>query len=216
MCVRRALRPGKEAIHVRSSQYLHTSLTKQQCGMLIESTRIRDLLNTTVTEAVDANYQDANERTMALAEPEMYSFSVNPLPALVILLLGIMMSSHTQESMISSMIHKQWGTMLTGASFARALSYLVTYLRPPTTILPSRPPTELLASFGLMTGGVLFMASSTDTVAAMENNHLDVMFMYTVTMGLVGLLMAWEILVIALKGWAVRKEAPAARHPCDV
>lgn len=214
--MRRALRPGKEAIDVGSSRYLYTSLTKQQCGMLIESTRIRDLLNTTVTEAVDANYQDANERTMALAEPETYSFSVNPLPALVILLLGIMMSSHTQESMISSMIHKQWGTMLTGASFARALSYLVTYLRPPTTILPSRPPTELLASFGLMTGGVLFMASSTDTVAAMENNHLDVMFMYTVTMGLVGLLMAWEILVIALKGWAVRKEAPAARRPCDV
>ena len=36
---------------------------------------------------------------------------------------------------------------------------------------------------------------------------LDAMFMYTVTMGLVGLLMAWVIFLIALKGWAVRKEA---------
>ena len=35
---------------------------------------------------------------------------------------------------------------------------------------------------------------------------LDAMFMYTVTMGLVGLLMAWIVLVIALKGWAVRRE----------
>ena len=36
---------------------------------------------------------------------------------------------------------------------------------------------------------------------------LDAMLFYTVTMGLVGLLMAWVILVMAIKGWAVRKEA---------
>lgn len=41
----------------------------------------------------------------------------------------------------------------------------------------------------------------------MEHYNLDAMFMYTVTMGLVGLLMAWEIIVLAIKGWAVRKEA---------
>lgn len=40
----------------------------------------------------------------------------------------------------------------------------------------------------------------------MEHYDLDAMFMYTVTMGIVGLLMAWEIIVIAIKGWAVRKE----------
>jgi Protein of unknown function (Ytp1) len=36
---------------------------------------------------------------------------------------------------------------------------------------------------------------------------LDAMFMYTVTMGFVGLLMAWVVLLLALKGWAFRKEA---------
>ncbi len=41
----------------------------------------------------------------------------------------------------------------------------------------------------------------------MIHYHLDAMFLYTVTVGLVGLLMAWVILVIALKGWAVRREA---------
>jgi len=41
----------------------------------------------------------------------------------------------------------------------------------------------------------------------MAHYELDAMFMYTVTMGLVGLLMAWTILLIALKGWAIRKEA---------
>lgn len=41
----------------------------------------------------------------------------------------------------------------------------------------------------------------------MEHYNLDAMFMYTVTMGLVGVLMAWVIIVLAIKGWAVRKEA---------
>lgn len=174
--------------------------------MLIESTRIRDLLNTTVTQAAEEIY-DEDERDIVMEEPGNYKPSTNPLPALVILLLGIMMSSHTQQSMISSMVHKQWGNLLTCASFARGLSYLVTYLKPPTSILPSRPPTELLTSFGLMTGGIIFMASSGDTIAGMIHYNLDAMFMYTVTMGLVGLFMAWEIILIAIKGWAVRKEA---------
>jgi len=129
--------------------------------MLIESVRVRDLLNTTVTEAAQSlpeHAYDAEERN-SLQEPEAYSFSMNPIPALVILLLGVMMGSHTQATMISSMVHKQWGNLLAGASFARGLTYLITYLKPPRSVLPSRPPTELLTSFGLIAGGIMFMAS---------------------------------------------------------
>lgn len=180
-----------------------------QCGMLIESTRVRDLLNITVTESAQAHpehfYHDSERDE--LRQPETYEFSINPIPALVILLLGTMMSSHTQASMISSMVHKQWGNLLTGASFARGFSYLLVYLKPPKSILPSRPPTELLTAFGLIAGGLIFMASSADTVEGMVHYELDAMFMYTVITGLVGLLMSWVILCIALKGWAVRKEA---------
>lgn len=129
--------------------------------MLIESTRIRDLLNTTVTEAAlehpDHAYPAAEQD--AVEAPDNYEFSLNPIPALVILLLGIMMSSHTQTSMISSMVHKQWGNLLTGASFARGFTYVLMYLKPPRSVLPSRPPTELLTSFGLIAGGIIFMAS---------------------------------------------------------
>ncbi|KAK3348095.1 hypothetical protein B0H65DRAFT_165742 [Neurospora tetraspora] len=184
------------------------------CGMLIESVRIRDLLNTTVTDAAGVSeeprqqhhFHDVEVEDSDRREPETYSFSINPIPALVILLLGIMMSSHTQDSMISSMVHKQWGNLLTGASFARGFTYVITYLKPPRSVYPSRPPTELLAAFGLISGGIIFMASASDTVSGMIHYQLDAMFMYTVTMGLVGLLMAWVILCIALKGWAVRKE----------
>ncbi|KAI0206016.1 hypothetical protein F4808DRAFT_455507 [Astrocystis sublimbata] len=198
-----------------SSQDLeHVSITVLFIGggllaMLIESTHIRELLNTTTTEAVlshpDHAYND--EERAALEPPRQYEFSINPIPALVILLLGIMMSSHTQQSMISSMVHKQWGNLLTGASFARGFTYVLLYLKPPRSVLPSRPPTELLTAFGLISGGTIFMASSGDTVAGMIHYDLDAMFFYTVTMGLVGLLMAWIVLLLAFKGWAVRKES---------
>lgn len=137
--------------------------------MLIESTRIRELLNATVTEAAlshpDRSYSDEERET--LRAPKEYEFSINPIPALVILLLGIMMSSHTQAEMISAMVHKQWGNLLSGASFARGLTYVIMYLKPPKSVFPSRPPTELLTAFGLIAGGTIFMASVS------ENPPLD-------------------------------------------
>ncbi|CEI40129.1 hypothetical protein FVEN_g12418 [Fusarium venenatum] len=175
------------------------------CGMLIESTCIRNLLNMTVQDIKLINrhaVEDANETE----GPDTYELSLNPTPALVIMLLGLMMSSHIQHTMMSSMVHKQWGNLLLGASLARGLTYFLMFLKPPKSILPSRPPTELLAAFGLISGGIIFMASSTDTVDGMIHYGLDAMFMYTVTMGLVGLLMAWIIIVLAIKGWAVRIE----------
>ncbi|KAI1147354.1 hypothetical protein F4825DRAFT_437586 [Nemania diffusa] len=202
-----------------SSQDLeHVSITVLFIGggllaMLIESSCIRDLLNTTTTEASllhpDHAYND--EERAALEPPRQYEFSINPIPALVILLLGIMMSSHKQQTMISTMVHKQWGNLLTGASFARGFTYVLLYLKPPRSVLPSRPPTELLTAFGLISGGTMFMASSGDTIQGMIHYDLDAMFFYTVTMGLVGLLMAWIVLLLAFKGWAVRRESTRAQ-----
>jgi hypothetical protein len=92
-------------------------------------------------------------------EPKSYGFSMNPFPGLVTLLVGIMMSSHHQDSMVSTMIHKQWGTLLVAAAFCRGLTYIIYYIAPPTSTLPGRPPTELVTSFCLMAGGFIFMAS---------------------------------------------------------
>lgn len=147
-----------------------------QCGMLIESSRIRGLLNvSTVEEMHDRRYADDEEQCHR-EDPATYSFSLNPIPALVILLLGTMMGSHHQSSMISTMVHKQWGNLLVGASFARGLTYVLIFLRPPTSVMPSRPPTELLASFGLIAGGIIFMASVSTQVTpkALLLNELTV------------------------------------------
>jgi hypothetical protein len=185
-------------------------------GMLIESARIRELLSTHIInvheESVQHTPSTSEEETWK--QPNNYHVPLNPMPALVILLLGIMMSSHTQESMISSMIHKQWGQLFVGFALARAFTYLLIYLKPYTSYLPSRPPTEIVAAFCLVGGGLVFMASSRDVVHSMQYNGLDAMFGFTVTMGLTALFMAWVVILLAIKGWAVRKEKPNIFKRC--
>lgn len=196
--------------HAWSAQDLeHVSITIMffgggLCGMLIESTRVRDLLNTAILDSIAAK---ANKELSSA--PKTYSFSMNPFPGLIILLLGLMMSSHHQASMVSTMIHKQWGTLFVGFALARAVTYILQFVAPPSSYLPSRPPSEIISSFCLISGGLIFMASNKDTVAAMEHFNLHAMFPFTVTMGFTCLVMAWAIGVLAIKGWAMRKrQAP--------
>ncbi|KAH9880144.1 hypothetical protein J1614_002170 [Plenodomus biglobosus] len=170
-------------------------------GMIVESRKMRDLLNYTVTSSKDVHPTDDQWQ-----QPRQYPFSMNPMPALIIMLLGKMMSSHHQHSKLSSMIHSQWGSMFIGFALARGLTYMTLYISPPTSFLPSRPPTEIITAFCLISGGVIFMLSNKDTVAALEAYNLDAMFIFTITMGVTALLMAWTTVVIAIKGWAVRKE----------
>ncbi|KAF3005032.1 hypothetical protein E8E13_009108 [Curvularia kusanoi] len=168
-------------------------------GMIIESTKMRELLNSAVVTSSHA-HDDSWQ------QPRQYNFSMNPMPALIILLLGKMMSAHHQASMLSTMIHSQWGSMFMGFALARCLTYIIMYIAPPTSYLPSRPPTEIITSFCLVAGGITFMVSNKDTVAALESYGLDAMFTFTVTMGLTTLLLAWTTVVIAIKGWALRIE----------
>lgn len=175
-------------------------------GMLVESRKVRELLNASFSQWNANGDQYSHEERWA--PPKSYSSSMNPFPALIILLLGLMMSSHHQHSMVSTMVHKQWGMLFVGFALARAVTYILTYLSPPSSYLPSRPPSEIIASFCLISGGLIFIASNKDTVAAMESHDLNAMFVFTVTMGWTAFLMAWQITVLSIKGWAVGRRRP--------
>jgi len=184
-------------------------------GMLIESRKIRGLLQTYMLQLKDdAEYVDVAASTITeeegerWKEPEHVRVPLNPMPALVILLLGIMMSAHTQHSMVSSMIHKQWGNLFAGFSLARMATYVLLYLKPYNSYLPSRPPTEIIASFCLVSGGLMFMSSTWSIVSTLEKFGIGAMFVFTCMMGLTAGVMAWETFLLALKGWAERKENP--------
>jgi hypothetical protein len=49
--------------------------------------------------------------------------------------------------------------LLVGFSLARAVTYITLYISPPTSLYPSRPPSELISAFCLISGGLIFMAS---------------------------------------------------------
>ena len=169
--------------------------------MIIESHKVRALLNADVL----STQLPSQHSIESWQEPRQYRFSMNPMPGLIILLLGKMMSAHHQDSMVSAMIHSQWGGMFMGFAAARAVTYITMYISPPTSYLPSRPPSEVISAFCLFAGGVTFIVSNKDTVAALESYKLDAMFTFTVTMGLTSLILAWTTILIAIKGWAVRR-----------
>lgn len=129
-----------------------------QAGMLFESKRIRGWLNNTVLRP--STHLDAyGQPDPAWQVPNTQGVSLNPMPSLVILLLGMMMGSHHQASMVSTMVHKQWGTLLVGFALARSVTYVLLFIKPPTSYLPSRPPSEVISAFCLMAGGLIFMLS---------------------------------------------------------
>ncbi|KAF1808382.1 hypothetical protein P152DRAFT_405601 [Eremomyces bilateralis CBS 781.70] len=178
-------------------------------GMLIESHKVRELLNTSILVTKDASLPQRfgpDSTDDQWDAPKQYRFPMNPMPGVIVLLLGIMMSSHHQHSMTSAMVHKQWGMLFVAGAISRAVTYVTLYISPPTSYLPSRPPSEIVTAFCLIGGGLIFMESTHTIIYALDDNKIEAMFVFTVTMGLSCLIMAWETVVIAIKGWAVRRE----------
>ena len=122
--------------------------------MLIDSKRIGKLLDSGVKPALDG-HQDERQS----GERESYRISTNPIPALMIFLLGSMMSYHHHHSRLSTKIHRQWGGLIMFAGLARGTTHFLFYLSPPRSIHPSRPPTEIIAALTGMGGGLLAMIS---------------------------------------------------------
>ena len=72
--------------------------------------------------------------------------------------------------------------------------------------MPSRPPTELLTSFGWAAGGIVFMLSVEEiSFAAMRAGYDDMMAFLNVTVALTSLVFCWETVVMAVKGLAVMR-----------
>lgn len=103
--------------------------------------------------------------------------------------------------MFSVSIHALWGILLAGFSVFRILTYTFLYLRPPASILPSRPPTEALAAFCLAAGGIVFISSTEEIVFwAMRHGADDMMAFLNVTVAFVCAVFAWILALMAVKG----------------
>lgn len=152
--------------------------------------------------------EDEEPLVAAQASQPSYSGSFNPFPALCIGVTGLAMSAHHQDYIYEVSIHSLWGNLLAAFALLRFLTYFFLFLRPPTaSILPSRPPTEALASFALASGGLVFMISSEEvSFAAMRNGFGDFMAILCVTVAVICFVFAWIAGLFVIKAWAVRRE----------
>ena len=160
-------------------------------GLLFESRRIRTFLR-----------YSTGPYPAATTETPKPNF--NPVPALAIFLLGVLMSQHHQSSQLSTAIHGQWGALLAAGALSRLFTYVMFFLAPPKSTQPSRPPTEVVTAFCMVAGGLLFMVSNRETVAYLDRLRVDAMFSLTVTAGFTALILSWVTVVVAIKGWATK------------
>lgn len=56
------------------------------------------------------------------------------------------------------------------------------------------------------------MASTKDVIHIMADHNLVAMFIFTLCMGFTASPMAYEIVVLAVKGWAKRRESSAPKN----
>ncbi|KAG2369949.1 hypothetical protein BDR07DRAFT_1476502 [Suillus spraguei] len=172
-------------------------------GMGIESKRVRRWLAASAAAAVGS---------AEVSEPPSYRGSFNPFPALVIGVTGAAMSAHAQTYLFQVQIHELWGRLLLGFSVLRCFTYFFVWLGPPRSILPSRPPTEALASFFLACGGLVFIFSTEEiTIAAMRKGRDDMMMFLNVAVAITCFAFCWAFCIIAMKGWL--KSRSTTRYP---
>ncbi|ODQ45693.1 hypothetical protein PICMEDRAFT_24177, partial [Pichia membranifaciens NRRL Y-2026] len=130
-------------------------------------------------------------------------FSPNPFPVFTIFWTGVLMSKHAQASALSSAIHVQWGSLLTYGSFFRVFTFFLMSYYPlhgsRECFLPSKPLTELVTSFCLLCGGMVFMESTDQVIEALAYRGLTPMFTINVSVGIISLLMAWVMFIFAVK-----------------
>ncbi|KAJ7368171.1 cytoplasmic protein [Mycena albidolilacea] len=160
-------------------------------GMAMESKTIRRWL---AALAVDTSEN--------VSEPENYTSSFNPFPALVIGVTGSVMAAHSQVYLFQVQIHALWGNLLLAFAVMRCLTYFFLWVAPPRSKLPSRPPTEALASFFLTCGGLSFIFSTEEvTIMAMRRGRDDIMMFAVTAVAFTCLAFSWTIGVVGFQGW---------------
>lgn len=140
-------------------------------GVALESKRVRRWLSAPVRVLNAASDVPASSTSHRRDKGQnvdklRYTWSYNPFPAIVIGVTGAAMSAHHQDYLFAVQVHALWGYLLVTFAVLRCLTYAFLWINPPSGDLPSRPPTEALASFFVACGGLVFIASTEQVVFA--------------------------------------------------
>ncbi|KAG0167325.1 hypothetical protein DFQ28_005178 [Apophysomyces sp. BC1034] len=165
-------------------------------GILVESRALRRLLERSVLGTSTEVPRHETKQTQSL----------NPFPALTVLMTGISMGNHHQDTQYSSNIHYMWGVLLSCAAVCRFMTYITLYRRPPKDAQPTRPPTEIVGAFFLIAGSILFMASNSGTLMWLRRNQVDSMFLMNVCVALTAMTLSYVATMMIIKAWAMKRE----------
>ncbi|CCG80720.1 Uncharacterized membrane protein C3B8.06 [Taphrina deformans PYCC 5710] len=156
-------------------------------GLLLESQSVQDILH--------RSEQSSSKRSRTK--------TTNVLPAIVVFFTGLLMSQHNQDSQFATDLHKTWGYYFCIASVFRLLTYCLTFLAPSSST-SSRPPSEVLVSFTLIAGAIVFMMSARDAAQVLEYYHIDLMFAISLSVAGALAIMVWTMYIMILKGLHAR------------
>jgi hypothetical protein len=140
------------------------------------------------------------------------------MPALAILILGIIMISHSQGTESALKMHFLCGMLWICFSAARILTYLIycskldngrqsdafeDYERDGNRFLSrtTHPPSELLAHFSITTGAIVFMFSARDIVHWLDVFGIAPNVVFCVASALTLFSAGWVLVLLALSGW---------------
>ena len=181
------------------------------CGLLVEF-YMKDFRYDLAITQYKKIFEEENKREMneeelddiIVANP---GYSVNVMGPFTIFWTGVLMSKHAQASPVSTAVHVQWGNMLTYGSPFRVFSMIYMMAFPAKKVgVPQRPFTELIASFCLLCGGLIFMQSTDQVIDAMEYRGYTEMFTFNICLGFMSILMSWIIILFIAKDWLQKKQ----------
>ncbi|TIA88535.1 hypothetical protein E3P99_02563 [Wallemia hederae] len=137
----------------------------------------------------------------------------NPFPALAIGITGFAMASHHQEYSFAISQHALFGNLLALFALCRCGTYFLMYLSPINSEAPTKPITELLASFFLTGGGIAFMFSIEQfTFAAYRRGFAHLMFLLNLVVSLTALCLFFTALTMFAKSWSAHKSRKEDAH----
>ena len=127
----------------------------------------------------------------------------NPFPALAIGITGFAMASHHQEYAFAVSQHALFGNLLALYALCRCMTYAIIYMKPIKSDQPTKPISEVLASFFLTSGGLAFMFSIEEfTFTAYRRGFAHLMFLLNTVVSLTGLALFWVAFTMAVKSWS--------------
>ncbi|KAF1806813.1 hypothetical protein V8B55DRAFT_1459886 [Mucor lusitanicus] len=183
-------------------------------GILIESRTVRRVLEKSMPRtpydddddecAVDSTRKQHGSKRSKKQEPQV---NFNPIPALTILMTGLSLGNHHQDTLYSSRVHYLWGLLISAAAICRIITYITLFRSPPKSGKPLRPPSEALGAFLLVCGSILFMASNAGTILWLRRNAVDSMFLLNLTVSLTAMVLSYVAFLVVLKAWAANRES---------